>query len=263
MKKIKVFILTLMTLVLFTNCNSQVSNDLENYYTNTEVFKTDTIYNDVLIDGRKFTIKVLSDKLNEHLEPYEKTEIEDEDLSPKTIVFYDIDSSKIAYVKKFDISTKFHTDYSSLKPSFEKLNGDIRKEGRLYLNLFNSNSPAPTYKNNIYHVYIEKGKIQLSKIFESYELSSIYFNKNDKEILVFESIWNSDDGGRFSDHKYKITSYKYSYYGFETDEYGTTFNKYPSESFEIGTVLPLMKTYEKFLPNGISASDYIQYTVFD
>lgn len=254
MKKFKILILALTTSVLFTNCNSQISNDVEKYYSNTEIFKTDTIFNDVLIDGEKFTVKVLSDKLDEHLEPYKKSEDEYEVMSPKTLVFFSIDSAKIAYVKKFD----FSSDFDSSTPSFKKLNGNIHNEGKLYLNWLN-HSNGSGFRKKTYYVYLENGKLYLSEILESGELSYTYFNKNDKEILVFDGIWNfNENETHFSNHRYKITSYKYSYDGFVKDEYGTTYNKYPSddEGFDFQTVLPQMKTYERILPNGITASDY-------
>jgi len=79
---------TLFTVLIVSSCNVQNSCKIEDYYLNDDIFKIDSTYLKVSIDGKSFKVKVLSDKLNEYLEEFELSEYDFNFLSPKTVVFY-------------------------------------------------------------------------------------------------------------------------------------------------------------------------------
>ena len=94
MRKISIFGLLLFVILSSSSCSSQNTCTIESYYLNSDIFNTDTTYSNVLIDGKSFTIKVLSDKLDVHLEKIDFSENKFENSSPKTIVIND-ESNKI------------------------------------------------------------------------------------------------------------------------------------------------------------------------
>lgn len=247
--------------VVISNCIPNNSTTIENYYSNPKIFNIDTIYEKVLIDGKYFTIKVLSDKLNENLEKYNKKELEFNDVSPKTIIIYSSQSGRIKYVKKFDSSIPF----------FSKTNGNLAKDGKLYLHWlsYGGGSGYSTYTNL---VSLKNGKINISWILESSEMDYLLFNKNDKELLVLKGIWGNDldEFGdpietHFSKHKYKIMYYRISSNDFEEKELGITKDKYSSEDDGISNkqLLNQIIKGERFLEKNIIVSDYINFNNYN
>jgi len=261
MKKKSLYTLMLFALLFVSSCNSQNTCKVEDYYLNEDIFKIDTTYSNVFIDGISFKIRILSDKLNEHLENYEEPEFEFDDVSPKTVVFYSDETGKIAYVKKFDAS----------KPFFMKQCGNLSKDGKLYLHWMSSGGGSG-FSSNTSLVSLEDGKIVLTEIFNSGEMDFVLFNKNDKEIYILKGIWGDelDINGEpvethFSDHKYKILQYRYGYDGFEEKEIGTTKNKYSSldEGKSGIEILNDILKGENFMPGNTVVSEYLIFDNFN
>jgi len=261
MKKKSLYTLMLFALLFVSSCNSQNTCKVEDYYLNEDIFKIDTTYSNVFIDGISFKIRILSDKLNEHLENYEEPEFEFDDVSPKTVVFYSDETGKIAYVKKFDAS----------KPFFMKQCGNLSKDGKLYLHWMSSGGGSG-FSSNTSLVSLEDGKIVHTEIFNSGEMDFVLFNKNDKEIYILKGIWGDelDINGEpvethFSDHKYKILQYRYGYDGFEEKEIGTTKNKYSSldEGKSGIEILNDILKGENFMPGNTVVSEYLIFDNFN
>jgi len=235
--------LTFLLIAVFSNCsneknisknkgaesdslldsNSSNTSMIEDYYKNEYIFNIDTVYTDVLIDGKSFKIKILSDKSEEYLGKNREPDPEIADYILKTIVIYSDETGKIAYVKKFDDS----------KPHFVKQCGNLSKKGKLYLHWMNSGGGSG-FTSNTSIVSIVDGKIAIEKIFNSCELDCIYFNKNDNEIYIFKGIWGSYKGhngellteSHFEDHRYDILQYRFEQNKFHENKIGITKNKY-------------------------------------
>lgn len=258
MRKISIFGLLLFVILSSSSCSSQNTCTIESYYLNSDIFNTDTTYSNVLIDGKSFTIKVLSDKFDEHLEKYDSPEYEFDNISPKTIVIYNNQTGKISYVNKFDSS----------KPFFIKQSGNLSKVGKLYLHWMSSGGGSG-FSSNTSLVFLEDDKIQISETFNSGEMDYVLFNKNDKEIYVLSGIWGDelDENGEpiethFSEHRYKVLQFRFGYDGFEEKEIGITKNKYPSGDDGISSteLLQLIISGEDFMPGNTVVSEY---NVFD
>lgn len=258
MRKISIFGLLLFVILSSSSCSSQNTCTIESYYLNSDIFNTDTTYSNILIDGKSFTIKVLSDKLDEHLEKYEEPEFEFDDVSPKTVVFYSSETGKIAYVKKFDAS----------KPFFFKQCGDLSKEGKLYLHWMSSGGGSG-FSSNTNLVYLESGKIKISNVFESCEIDYVLFNKNDKEIYVLQGIYGNelDENGEpiethFSNRRYRVLQYRFGYDGFDEKEIGSTKNRYSGgdEGKSASEILKDIISGETFMPGNTVVSDYEEFS---
>lgn len=262
MRKISIFGLLLFVILSSSSCSSQNTCTIESYYLNSDIFNTDTTYSNVLIDGKSFTIKVLSDKLDVHLEKIDFSENKFENSSPKTIVIND-ESNKIVYAKKFDVLIT--------TVSFNKQSGNLSKEGKLYFHWMSS-AGGSGFSSNTSLVSLEDGKVVLTEIFNSGELSYVLFNKNDKEIYVLSGMWEHelDENGEpiethFSEHRYKVLQYRFGYDGFNKKEIGITKNKYPSGDDGISSpeLLQLIINGEDFMPGNTSVSEYNDFDNFN
>ena len=206
------------------NSNSSNTSMIEDYYKNEYIFNIDTVYTDVLINGKSFKIKILSDKFDDYLGKNREPDPEIADYILKTVVIYSDETGKIAYVKKFDDS----------KPHFVKPCGNLSKKGKLYLNWMNSGGGSG-FTSNTSLVSLVDGKIAIENIFNSNEMDCIYFNKNDNEIYIFKGIISLDQyqngnllESHFSDHRHEILQYRFEQNRFHENKIGMTKNKYSS-----------------------------------
>jgi len=239
----------------------QNSCKIEDYYLNDDIFKIDSTYLKVSIDGKSFKVKVLSDKLNEYLEEFELSEYDFNFLSPKTVVFYSDETGDIVFVKKFDPS----------KHNFFKQSGNLSKEGKLYMNRMIT-AGGSGISSNLSLVSLKDGKIVITEIFNSGSMDFILFNKNDKEIYFLKGIWGQelDQNGNpieshFSKHRYKILHYSFRNGGFRENEIGITKNRYSNwDDDKPGTeILSDIIKGENLIPKSTIVSDYVCFDNFE
>ncbi len=245
----KSFLFIAFVMYAFTGF-TQNNCTLESYYSSEEIFRIDSVYEHVNIDGQTYTIKVLYDKKNEHLEDVgELDEYAFSSDSPITLVFYK--NEKIIYAKKFGYDL----------PRIFKAGNDLTADGKLYLGWFSSGGGSG-YSVETYLVSLQDDQINMEKVLTSNELSYQIYNKNDHEIYFLQSIWemNPEDSdefeAHFSDHKYEIFVYSYGSDGFEVDSKGVTKNKYASEWDDPRDLLREIFRKETFLPDEIDINNF-------
>jgi len=250
MNKISNLLIFLILFTALSSCNVKQSNSFEEIYSDTSLFKTDTILSNVRIDDKQFSIHILRDKYNENLERYSENEPDYSSYSfsssPVTIVFTNFENEKIVYIKKFE-------DYY---PYFMKGGSKtLSSEGKLYFKQIIS-AGGSGYRQKNYWVFLDEGKLKFTEIFDSGELSYIIHHKNDNEILVLDGIWGRDDDGHFSNHRYKVT--KYIIDDYRKVEVGETEYKYSSSDVDkpITQILSEIKENEPELLSKIDLSDY-------
>jgi hypothetical protein len=222
------------------------SNSEGSQYMNDQLYKLEKVYNNVMIDGEEFTIKVVSDKFNEQSVPYEDEEIVDM-RAPKTLVFYNSKNDEFIGAQKFD----------GRSPTFSKVAGDIGANGKLYLFLL-ENSGGSGYSVEVNHIHLENGKVKFSKIGTYDEISRIYFNTNDNDIVIFNGIWDFDNESHFEKHRCKITQLDYVNNNFVRNEIGVTKYKYFGEEYDTDEELRKMKFLEAEKIKKTINSNYIR-----
>lgn len=246
-KIISLFTLTLI--IVLASCASQKSESKISFYSDTAIFKIDTSINNISIDGKPFSVKVLRDNFNEHLERF----LDDNNnptfiQSPITLVFTSQANNKIVYIKKFDFDPN---DYPNLSYSFYKANTkDLTREGKLYL-VLNKGYGGSGSQSTRYYINFQDNKVNFSNLFNSNgELSYILYNKNDNEIIVLNGVWNmKENESHFANHRYIITKYTFINNSFEKKEIGLTKFKYASldEAKPILQILTDIQTKEPIL----------------
>jgi hypothetical protein len=257
MTKTNSLLLTLALIIIFTSSKAQNSNKLKSYYADTTLFKIDTVINNVLIDGKKFSVKILRDKFNEHLEKFTDEDEPNFSQSPMTIILTNIVNNKIMYVKRFDFEPN---DYPYLNYSFYKgQQQHLSDKGKLYL-LLNKGYGGSGSQSTRYFINLQDNKINFSNLFNSSdELSYVIYNKNDNEITVLDGIWNTEENeSHFANHRYIITKYVFSNGSFEKKEIGQTEFKYSSldEDKSSLQILEDINTREPSLLKQIDLADY-------
>ncbi|MBL0202169.1 MAG: hypothetical protein IPP81_19035 [Chitinophagaceae bacterium] len=257
MTKINSLLLTFSLITMFASCNAQNSDNAKSYYSDTAIFKIDTTINNVLIDGKQFSVKVLRDKFDEHLERFTENDEPNFEQSPMTVILTNGNDGKIIYIKKFDFEPN---DYPSLKYSFYKGQlQNLNDNGRLYL-MLNKGYGGSGSQSIRYYINFNENKINFSELFTSSgELSYIVYNKNDNEIIVLDGIWNmKENETHFASHRYTITKYTYRNNGYDKKVIGQTKFKYSSldEEKPIAEILIDIKTKEPLLLKGINLTDY-------
>lgn len=226
-------------------------------YSNTSVYRIDTLISDVDINGEIFSITVLRDKLED---PSGKLKDKDErspEQSPITVIITKRNDEKPIYIKRFDFKPD---DDPFLLYSFSKGHRQsLDSEGKLYL-MVNKGYGGSGSESDRYLVDYENDKIELNHLFNSSgELAYILYNINDNEIIVLEGIWNiNDNESHFANHRYLISRYIFKDRGFQKTEIGRTKSKYSSldgskSSLEI---LADIKIKEPMLLDSINISDY-------
>jgi len=257
MTKINFLPLTVSLITMLTSCNAQNSDNIKDYYSDTAIFKIDTIINNVLIDNNQFSLKVLRDKFDEHLDKFLEEDEPSFEQSPMTVILTNNANGKIAYLKKFDFQPN---DYPYINYSFYKGQAqDLSDNGRLYF-MLNKSYGGSGSQSIRYYIYFNENKIYFSELFSSSgELSYIVYNKNDNEIIVLDGIWNmKENESHFANHRYIITKYTYHDGNFDKKVIGQTKFKYSSldEDKPIGEILIDIKRKEPLLLKSINLIYY-------
>jgi hypothetical protein len=239
----------LLTVIVTSSSSAQTDCTLESYYANPEIFREYETLEEVMIDGKKFRIEILSDNLNEYMEPYPIAEYDYDDYAPKTIVFYDFETMKIVYSEKFDGSN----------PTFRKPNGTFNEDGRVYLSWFSSGGGSG-YTVSTYAVTLNRnGNIDFDHLYDFGELSYLLFNKNDQEIIMLSGYWGmEEDETHFSDHVYSVTHFSFTENRFISESFGLTKKKYSSGDEDLPPLelLKLIVRGESIFPVDFQADDY-------
>jgi hypothetical protein len=250
-------LLVVSFIALFTSYNAQNSSSAKSYYADTTVFKIDTTINNILIDGKHFSVTVLRDKFDEHFDEFSTEKESSYAQSPITLVFTNNADGKVVYLKKFDSKPN---DYPYLQYSFYKGQAQhLNDNGRLYF-MLNKSYGGSGSQSIRYFINFKNNKINFSELCSSSEeLSYIFYNKNDQEIIVLDGIWNTKENeSHFANHRYSITKYTYSNNNFDKKLIGETTFKYSglddNKPFE--QILIDIKTKEPLLFKDINVADY-------
>lgn len=259
MLQIKLTLLTSFLIFFFNLSEAQTPNQAKSILTDKAKYKTDTTINNVIIGGTEFSITVLRDKYDEHLKMFsEEPQTPDEyefSQSPITVVITKSVDNHPLYIKRFDHEPD---DYPYLNYTFYKGQQQrLNKSGKLYFRISKgyggSGSQCATY-----FIDFSRGQINLSTLFtSSCELYYDVYSQNDKEILMLEGIWGTDES-HFENHRYTITKYTYEDGQFHKNEIGQTKLKYSSldENKSISQILTEIKTREPSLLSNIVLSNF-------
>lgn len=249
----RLLLLTPLFLFHFFAGLSQRDCDLESYYNNTAIFRVDSIYSNVRIDDQFFTIKVLSDRVDEYLEPYTEEQVEQWNDGQKTLLFFDQKTQKLVFAKKFGFAI----------PEFEKTSGNLSKEGRLYLRWFSSGGGSG-YLLESFLVYLDEGRIRTNELYTTDELDFIVPHKNDQEVYILRGIWDmtiDDETGdfesHFADHKYEVFLYTFSGSQISEKSLGITEKKYASldQGKSALEIFMEIQINEKIIPSTVKVAD--------
>lgn len=216
--------MTIFFLASLTPTNGQTPKQVKSILADKDLYETDTIIENILIDGRKFTIKVLRDKFNEHLDKFTEEDDPSFTQSPITVVFTKNTDDNPIYVKRFDFEP---SDYPYLDYSFYKgQEQNLKSPGKLYF-IVNKTYGGSLSTHSIYFINFKDNKINLNHLFYCNELTHILYALNDKEVLSLVGIWNIEEGeSHFGDHRFKITRYIFGDNDINTEEIGETKFKY-------------------------------------
>jgi hypothetical protein len=241
--------------------SSKNCNNLKDIYSDSALYQVDSIFQNVLIEGKECTIKILRDK-SEKINDENNSKSDDDwwlNVSPTYLVIYDNSNCNILLEKK----------YETLKLTLSKLSGDMSKEGNLYLHLI-SYGGGSGYTSWINKFEFNNNKLYLKELFETNELSSLVFNKTENEIYVFQGIWDMtgwDDcisgETHFSGHKQKIRKYCFINNGFNNELLGTTKYSYDATGKTSSQLLKEIVTKEKSLLPIINPNNYIPFNNWD
>jgi hypothetical protein len=227
MRKNNSLLFTVLLLAIFTHCNAQHSDNVKKYYADTTIFKIDTSINNILIDGKQFSLKVLRNKFDKHFNKFSAEKEPSYFQSPITVIFTNNADGKVVYLKKFDFGLN---NYPLLNYNFYKgQSQNLNKNGRFYF-MLNKRYGESGSQNITYSINFNNNKINFIELCRtSGEYSYILYNKNDNEIIVLDGIWNTKENeSHFANHRYNITKYTYRGNNFDKKLIGKTTFKYSS-----------------------------------
>ena len=248
----------IITIIIYTlsalSLNAQ--NNLFKELTNSKLYSTDTVLNNVEINGENFRIQVMRDKYDEHLLPYTNDYGGNLTIqSAITILITRESNNQLLYYKRFDYPPDDYPyiNYVFFKGQFQQLN----EAGKLYL-LFNKHHGGSGSQTERYLVNYMDNRINLYSLFASGELTSVLYAKSDNEILVLEGIWGEDES-HFGEHQLRIKKFDFSEGIFKEIRIGTTKNKYPGIDDETSPkeVLQLITKSEPELFKEIDLNEYL------
>lgn len=252
MKSKNIYFIIFITIGFSIICKSQNKNVLD-YYNDTNIFIIDTIYRRVNVEGNYFTVKILRDRFNEYFEEYK---IDEKDRSRLTVLFLD-ENSNIRYVNSFN-GIRGRVQWRTNIFFYKIGSPDLSNKGRLYFTIEEAGDGNGMNLYNNY-IFIENNKLIYERICVSGAESYSFFNKNDNEILVFNFIFGDNETYQ-SDHKYNITSYRYTAEGYWVKKYiGKTKNKYFYPEADYNKEFSRIKGNEKHLSFKFNSTDYIEY----
>jgi len=184
-------------------------------------YKMDTGFEQVLLDTQKCDILLLRSKLNEHIQPFDSNLA-----SPVTLAIFNHESQLPLLLKHFEGEPD---DYPYIVPSIFKANGtQLQQPGPLFLS-FEKGYGGSGSSYQLYWIQKWDKTARLVPVLKSSgELSYPYFMKNGHELLLFEAIWNMDQGeAHFSDHRIQITKIVLANNQVIPQLLGVTDRKYP------------------------------------
>ncbi len=211
-----------------TACGETPPYSYFEYFHDPRFFHLDEVYEKCNIDGSMVDIHVLSATKNEHLENNNFNGEKWENHALKTVVYYRKKDQKILYI----------SPPSTDIPAFFKSTNSIDKKGKLYLHRLEFGGGSG-HLSQLYHVTNTNGKIELQHVLDSDELSQVYFNKNDNEILCFQWIYSDDKNNfgdliesHFSDHRVELIQVLFQNGTFHINNLGRTSNRFPMNADE-------------------------------
>lgn len=227
------------------------SNSLPTPYSNTTIYKLDTVINNVNINGGEYCIKALYEK---RLSSNSSAQ-DEEDYKSITFLFFKDNIQKPELVKDILLEEGEVIYYNIYKGQ----NQTLDKEGRLYL-LVNKSGGGSGSSSDVYTLSDKSGQVSINKIFEKNgELDYQIYHKNDDEILLLKGIWDFEENeSHFANHRYLVKHYTFENGSFKETTVGKTKYKYSSldEDKSIQQSLMDMKTKEPLLFQSINISDY-------
>lgn len=203
MGKFHKWIFLLLAFFLFQACNSNNNKQISNPWfsiVDTSKHTIDTLLQQVQLDSLKVNLVLFRAKLDEHFHPFD-TSI----ASPVRLAIFKDSFNLPIYLKTFENEPD---DYPFVSATIFKANEiSIKASGPLFFSLEKGyGGSGSSYQ--LYLIQAISNEIRLTSLFKGIgELSYPYFLANGKQLLVFESVWNSAQGeAHFSDHHIKITA---------------------------------------------------------
>lgn len=189
----------------FTICTAQ------SIFSDTSLYKSDTVINTVNINNSYFSIEFLRNNTADRKSLYN-------DSAELIFVIKNIHSNKIVYYKEFKENT-----YTIFKVTSDTLS----KKGKLFIEM-DFDGGGSGFSGTCYEVVDMDGHFILQKVYTLDELSLFYL-KSEDDIIKMEGIWNfAEDESHFSEHRYLITRYNYINHKFVQTKLGKTRFKYAS-----------------------------------
>lgn len=243
--------------IFLSNCQSttdkcSISND---HYSNTKLFKVDTVYTNVDMGNINCTVKIVKERLNENLEEYPDVSEDEwwEDGAPKLLIVYDNSNCRMIFRKKIE----------GMKVVLFKKESDLSKQGNLYVHLISSGggSGFTAWTNRF---ILENGKLELQQLFQTGELTNIYFNQNDQEIILLRGIWemNNENEAHFDPHKQSVSICRFGETQFIVEDIGTTKYVYSSENITSNQMLKNIVNKERNILN-VNPTNFIGFNNWD
>ncbi|MFZ4057238.1 MAG: hypothetical protein ACOYKE_03835 [Ferruginibacter sp.] len=240
MKKV---LLIALVVISFNQLNAQSITP----YTDTAIYRLDTIINMTKIDGSFYTLYLLRDKLNENFEAYENEAYAGYSAAPLTLLVQSMRNGKLVYAKKI-IAAPGDQPYINCR--FYKANNAATADtGKLFVELNKSYGGSGSL-STWYHVTMQNGKMTLNTLFDgSGELTLVAHAKNDASFIVLDGIWNMHEGeAHFGEHRYALTQYSFVDGFFQSKKIGTTKYKYEVADGKNAEAL-LLKSIQQKEPN--------------
>jgi hypothetical protein len=225
------------------------SNSLPTPYSNTLIYKLDTVINNVNINGKQLCLKALYEKRKSN-----DTSVQEEgDYKTITFLLFKNDSQKPQLIKNMPIEEGEYIHYDIHKGQQQPLD----KDGKLYL-FVNKSFGGSGSGTAVYIIGNKSQQLFIDKIFEcSSELDYIIYANNDNDILLLKGIWGENES-HFANHRYTIKNYNFENGSVKETTIGWTKFRYSSldEDKPVQQILTDMKTKEPFLLQTIKISDY-------
>lgn len=247
MGKINKCIFLLAAFVVLHTCNSiepkPQSNSLFSLV-DTSLFQVDTLMTHVQIDSQELSVALLRDKLDEHQHPFDTNLVR-----PVTLAVYSDSTNRLLYQKSFKTAPD---DYPYTSPNLFKANdANLKDTGPLFFSLEKGYGGSGSSYQLFWIQYFNKN-VHLVPLFKGAgELSYPYFLNHGNQVLLFEAIWNMDQGeSHYSAHRIQITSISLENQQPIQQILGTTTNKYllPDNEIAAKALLDQFKLREsKFL----------------
>lgn len=221
-----VLLLAVLSSFLSKKSSAQSAHEVKQIWIDTNLYHIDTIIHPVQIASSFYSIALLRDKLNEQMQPFGINTQQGFDQSPATILVWRNSTQEIVYKKKFDFEPGEYP-YCTLQ-FYKGQEQKLSAAGQLYLSINKSYGGSGSISNH-YYFKVNQNKIALQPIAQtSGELALLCFHENDQSLLMLEGIWNMNENeAHYSDHRYKITHYRFTDNEVVRKVIGKTKNKYP------------------------------------